>query len=95
MEVIFLGMHSRDNHLRRCESHCQAAGPRLEVGSGLTDIEMFFASVLLSRTESRWKAVHVRGSRPPLCFADRDRANNWWYPAVRIDSNIDIMDSEG
>ena len=28
-------------------------------------------------------------------FANRDRANNWWYPAVRIDSNIDIMDSEG
>jgi hypothetical protein len=53
VEVIFLGVHSRDNHLRRCESHCQAAGPRLEVGSGLTDIEMFFASVLLSRTESR------------------------------------------
>ena len=51
MEVIFLGMHSRDNHLRRCESHCQDAGPRLEVGSGLTDIEMVFASVLLSRTE--------------------------------------------
>lgn len=42
MGVIFLGVHSRDNNSRRCESHCQAAGPRLEVDKRRKGIEMFF-----------------------------------------------------